>query len=163
VKVRELLQIEIWSKKALRRILVGFGIFIVVLVIGFGVLYEVAYHWLTPGERRTGSAVLAQIDAIQNLETMSRDDFEAREIGLPERMRAANDAARTIRDMEVSATLFVYLLKTERERADVWEQNHLKAGDPSVTDSDRELRWKKIEGEKKQLRFYRAVLHKALD
>ena len=78
-------------------------------------------------------------------------------------MRAANDAARTIRDMEVSATLFVYLLKTERERADVWEQNHLKAGDPSVTDSDRELRWKKIEGEKKQLRFYRAVLHKALD
>jgi len=74
---RKILQSVFWSKKALRRILLGLGIFTGVLVVGFGVFYEVEWHWTTPGERRTGRAVLAQIDAIQNLEAVSRDDFEA--------------------------------------------------------------------------------------
>ena len=163
MNVRKILQSVFWSKRALRRILVGFGVFIGVLVVGSGALYETAWHWLTPGERRTGRAVLAQIDSIQNVETIGRNDFEARERGLPERLKAANNAAWTFRDAGVYSTLFVYLLLTEQERADVWEQNQLKAGDPSGTNSERESSWKTIAAEKEHLRFYRALLHKELD
>ena len=161
--VRKILQSAFWGKKALRRILIGFGVFIGVLVVGFCVVYEAAWHWLSPGERRTGRVLLAQIDSIQNVEKISRDDFEARERGLPERLKAARNAAWTFRDAGVYSTLFVYLLLTEQKRADVWEQNHLKPGDPSSTNSDRESGWKKIAAEKEHLRLYRALLHKELD
>jgi len=163
MKIRELLQSAFWSKKALRRILIGFGFLVGVLVVGFVVYCETEWHWLTPGERRTGRAVLAQIDAIQNLETISRDDFEARERGLREKLNAASDAAWTNRDLGVHATLFTYLLITEQERADVWELNYLKAGGRSISESDRELSWEKVAAEKERLRYWRAILHKALD
>ncbi len=163
MKVRELLQTVLWSKKALRRILIGFGILIGVLVVGFAVLYEAGLHWLTPGERRTGRALLAQIDAIQNLETISRDDFEARERGLSEKWKAADDATWTRPDLEVYVILDAYLKETEQERADVWELNYLKAGGRSISESDRGLSWEKVEAEKEQLRYYRVLLHKELD
>ena len=163
MNVRKILQTVFWSKKALRRILLGFGIVVGVLVCGLGVLYVVEWHWLSPGERKAGKAVLAQIDSLQNLETISRDDFEARERGLPEKLKAARETAWTLRDKGVYSELFVYLLVTEQERADVWEQNHWKAGDSSITSSDRELNQKAISNGKEEARFYRLLLHRQLD
>jgi len=163
MNVREIFQTVIWSKRTLRRILIGFGVFIGVLAVGFLILYEVEWHWLTPGERRTGRAALTQIDAIQNLETISRDDFETRESGLEQKLRTARDSALTMRDKGVYSILFVYLLDTERERADVWELNYLKAGGRSISSSDRELSREKVAGEKEGLRYWRALLHRELD
>ena len=163
MKIRELLQRMFWSKRALRRILVGFGIVVCLLVVGFGVLYYVEWHWLAPGERKAGKAVLAQIDSLQNLELISRNDFEAREIGLPEKLKTAREAAWTLRDDGVYSELFVYLLVTERERAEVWKQNQMQPGDPSIARSDRELNQKAIATRKEQVRFYRQLLHQQLD
>ncbi|MGA2278162.1 MAG: hypothetical protein ABSG00_11190, partial [Terracidiphilus sp.] len=139
MKFRELLQTAFWSKKTLRRILIGFGILVSVLVVGLGVLYFTAWHWLTPGERNAGRAVLTQIDSLQYSELIRREDFEAREKGLSEKLKTAREAAWTLRDNGVYSELFVYLLITERERAEVWKQNQMQLGDPSITNSDREL------------------------
>jgi len=163
MNVRKIVQNVFWSKKALCRILIGFVIFVGVLVVVSGVLYEVERHWVSPGERRTARAALAQIDAIQNLETISRDDFEARERGLKEKLNAARGAGWTNRDMGVYMILDAYLEGTEQERADVWELNYLKAGGRSISESDRGLSWEKVAAEKEQLRYYRAILHKELD
>jgi hypothetical protein len=163
MNVREILQNVFWSKKALRRILIGFGVVVGVLVVGYRILYEVEWHWVSPGERRTARAALAQIDAIQNVETISRDDFEARESGLKQKLRAARGAGWTNRDIGVYGILDAYIEGTEQERADVWELNYLKAGGRSISESDRGLSWEKVAAEKEQLRYYRALLHKDLD
>jgi hypothetical protein len=163
MNVRELLQTEFWSKKALRRILIGFGIIICLLVVGFGALYYVEWHWLTPGARKTDKVVLAQIDSLQNLELISRKDFEARESGLQEKLNKAGQAAWTLRDKGVYSELYFYLYATEREQAAVWEQNQMQLGDSSITNSDRELNRKEITTEEEQVRSYRFFLHYQLD
>jgi hypothetical protein len=163
MKIREIFQAVFWSKKALRRNLIGFGIVVCVLVGVLGILYEGEGHWLTPGERRTGRATLAQIDAIQNLETISRDDFEVREQGLSEKLEAARNAAWTRRDKGAYTILFVYLLATEQERADAWEQNQLQAKGSSISNPDRAFTRKKIGTEKEELRFYGKILHHEFD
>ena len=163
MNLRELLQTEIWSKKALRRALIGFGIVTCLLVVGLVVLRYVEWHWLTPGEREAGKAVLAQIDLLQHAELISREDFEARELGLPEKLKMAREATWTLRDQGVYSELFVYLLVTERERAEVWKQNQMQPGDSSITKSDRELNRKAITSRKEQVRFYRQLLHYQFD
>ena len=163
MRVSELLRSLFWSKKALRRILIGVGVLVGTLIVGSGVLYETEWRWLTPGERVAGKVVLTQIDSLQNLELISRKDFEARESGLPEKLKTAREAAWTLRDKGVYSELFVYLLVTERERADVWKQNQMQPGDPSITSSDRELNREAIVAEKEKVRFYRQLLHYQLD
>jgi len=82
---------------------------------------------------------------------------------LEQKLKTARGAAWTTRDQGVYATLFVYLLDTEQERADVWELNYLKAGGRSISESDRGLSWEKVASEKERLRYWRALLHKELD
>jgi hypothetical protein len=163
MKIRELSQTVFWSKKALRRILIGFGIVVCLLVVGFGVLYYVELHWITPGERDACRAVLTQIDALQNLELIGREDFDAREKGLPEKLKTAREASSTSLDQIVYTDLYLYLVATESERREVWMQKQMQPGDLSITSSDRELNRKAIATEKEKVRFYRLILHKQLD
>jgi hypothetical protein len=163
MNVRKILQSAFWSRKALLRILIGLGILIVTLVLVAVVWYEAQMHWLTPGERKAGKAVLAQIDSLQNLELTSRKDFEARESGLQEKLNEAGRAAWTFRDHAVFTELYFYVYATERERAAVWEQNQMQPGDSSITSSDRELNRKEITTEEEEVRFYRLILHEQLD
>ncbi len=163
MKIRELLQTAFWSKKALLRILLGLGILIVTLVLIAGIWYETEWHWLTPGERESGKAALTQIDSLQNLELISRKDFEARETGLQEKLNKAGQAAWTLRDKGVYSELYFYLYATERERAAVWEQNQMQQGDSSISSSDRELNRKEIADEEEQVRSCRFFLHYQLD
>jgi hypothetical protein len=51
MKIRELLQTEIWSKRTSRKILVVTGIVLGILALGIGSLYEVNERWLTPREK----------------------------------------------------------------------------------------------------------------
>jgi hypothetical protein len=160
---RELLQTAFWSKKTLLRMLIGFGFLLVAIALVAGVWYETDLHWITPGERNAGRTVLAQIDSLQNLELISRQDFEARESGLQERLDAAHEVAWTLRDKVVNWELFGYLRETERARAEVWKQNQMQPGGPSITSSDRELNRKAIATDKENVQFYRLILHKQLD
>ena len=161
--VRKVLQSVFWSKKALLRILIGLGILIVTLVLVALVWYEAEMHWVTPGERKAGQAVLVQIDSLQNLELISRKDFEAREDGLQEKLDKAHQAAWTVLDDLVVSTLHSYLYSTEQERAAVWMKNRMQASDPSFTSSDRELNQKEIANDKESIRYLQRFLHKTLD
>jgi hypothetical protein len=163
MKVHELLQIELWKRKPLRGILIGFGIVVGVLVVGSGVSYVADWYWLTPGERNAGKAVLAQIDSLQNLELINREDFEAREKGLPEKLKTARESAFTLRDKGIYSELFAYLLLTESERSAVWKQKQMEAGNSSAASADIEPNKKKIWAEKDQERLYRMLLHEQLD
>ena len=160
MKIHELLQIEIWSKKTSRKILAKFGIVVVTLALGFGVLHVVERYWLTPGERHAGRAVLAQIDALQNIESISREDFDAGVNGSVQELKAASEACWTGRDKAVYSELFLYLLMTESERRDVFMQEQVQQSDPSTTSSNRVLGQKV---EKEEQRLIRLQLHKELD
>src|ERR1700677_3065431 len=95
---RELLQIQIWSKRTTRKILVWFGI---VFVIGFLALngwHFVELHWLTGGERNAAKAALAQIEALQDAGTLSDDEFALKAKQAEAKVKAAQDAAVTYRD-----------------------------------------------------------------
>src|ERR1017187_1806143 len=101
MKVRELLQIEIWSKRTSWKILVWLGIVLGVLVVVLGVVLAVEALWLTSGERKVASAALAEIDAMQNLVQVGGNDFEARDQRAKEMVEAADRASWTIRDRQV--------------------------------------------------------------
>lgn len=79
MKLRELSQTELWSKRTARKVFVGIGIAFWILLLTAGVLYEVEMHWLTPGERSAAKAALVEIDALQNAETMNGEEFDLAE------------------------------------------------------------------------------------
>ena len=116
MKVRELLQIEIWSKRTSWKILVWLGIVLGVLVVVLGVVLAVEALWLTSGERKVASAALAEIDAMQNLVQVGGNDFEARDQRAKEMVEAADRASWTIRDRQVAFDLSFYLTETEDAR-----------------------------------------------
>jgi hypothetical protein len=65
MKIRELLQTELWSKRTSRRILVGIGI----LVVGFFFWCAIEQYVLTPGERSAARAALVKVDELQDSAT----------------------------------------------------------------------------------------------
>ena len=162
MEIRELLPSRIESKKAARRILVGVGIALGVLVAGFGLVYLLEWYWVTPGERNAGRLVLAQIDGLQDFDSISREDFEAKEKGLSEKLNAARSAAWTLRDKGVYSESFAYLLVTESERREVFMQREMEQ-ETSIAESDRELSQKTISRHREEKRFYHLLLHKQLD
>jgi apolipoprotein N-acyltransferase len=132
MKVRELLQIEIWSKRTSRKILVWFGVVFGVLVVGFVSLYEIERHWLTPGERSAAKVALAQIDGLQDFASLSDEDFNAREKQAEAKVEDAKQAAVTERDDWVAFELSFYLDDTQSDQREIrdavfmWER-HLPA------------------------------------
>jgi hypothetical protein len=148
---------EVWSKETTRRALYGFGIVVFALFVGFRVLQVVQRSWLTPGEREVGRVVLTQIDALQNLGSVSREDFDARAGGLADNLRKASDEVWTSRDRGVYSRLSLYLLTTESKHRD---EKQVQQSDPSTTPSERELNRK---AEKESKRLLRLWLHNQLD
>jgi hypothetical protein len=129
MKVRELLQTELWSKRTSRKIFVGFGIVIVLLCAW----YALERYWLTPGERNAARAALVQIDGLQDFVSLSDQDFDARKKQAEEMIDAAKQAAVTQRDELLALQLDGYLSLTEADREEVrdalimWER-HLPVG-----------------------------------
>jgi hypothetical protein len=162
MKIRELLQIVILSKKTIRKILVVCGIAFAVLFLSAGVLYEAEMHWLTPGERSTARAALVEINALQNAETMNGEEFDLAEKKAQQRFQAARDAKRTYRDQEVVAALSTYFILTTYR----WDEARYELEFPvssSEIDANRmseiEHRQSDIETRKR----LRSALHKELD
>jgi hypothetical protein len=159
MKVREFLQIELWSKRTSRKIFVGFGL----VVAGLVFLFLFDRCWLTVGERAAGREALKQIDALGNLDSMSYEDFKAREKQAEAKVETAKQAACTTRDKRVAETLYAYVVSIDTERSNVEMRKVFQRRHLPTKDSQRELEEKidlqGLEG----TQLLRAVLHRALD
>jgi hypothetical protein len=156
MKVRELLQIEIWSKETSRKILDSIrkilfwvfpskktfkriGIVLGILIVVLGVILAIEIIWLTSGERKVASTTLAKIDSMQNLVTTSSNDFEAMDQQAKEMVEEADHVAWTIRDKGVAFNLSFYLSETEQARHETefraWiQQRKIHRSDRSLED-----------------------------
>jgi predicted negative regulator of RcsB-dependent stress response len=77
--IRELLQIEIWSKRT-SRIIAS----VVLLLCGIGLLWT---YWATPREKRLARAAIAEADAITSPEGLPQKEFDVRYAGQKTRQR----------------------------------------------------------------------------
>jgi hypothetical protein len=148
--IREILQIEIWSKRTSRRILIGLGIVVVLLVVGFIVLNALDERWITPQERKAGRAALAQIEVLQNFDQMSDSEYDAGAIQAKQKIDAAEQAAWTAQDKRIALMLFGYFASTDEKRS------HRKFKLPPERPQDEALN-------KQAFQFIKGVLHQALD
>jgi hypothetical protein len=148
--IREILQIEIWSKRTSRKILIGLGIVVVLLVVGFVVLNALDERWITPPERKAGRAALAQIEVLQNFDQMSDSEYDAGALQAKQKIDAAEHAAWTAQDERIALMLLGYFASTDGKRS------HLKLKLPAKRPEEEAL-------DKQVLQFIKGVLHKALD
>ena len=161
MRVRELLQAELWSKRTSRKILVAFGIVVGLSVLACAVGYEVEVHWLTQGERVATKAALQEIDALQDAGPLSDEEVEARTQRAEAKVRAAENAATTYLDASVEMKLGFYLVTVKFGRAKTQQQRWMEKGFIEVmsgrkTDNVPALA-RDLMGE------YRSALHEALD
>jgi hypothetical protein len=112
--IRDLLQIEIWSKRTSRKILIGFGL----VIVGLVVLYVLDRYWITPAERKAGRVALVQIEVLQNSKEMSDAEYDAGDLRAKGSVETAKRAAFTSRDEMIAAELGIYLLQIDVERSD---------------------------------------------
>ena len=148
--IRELLQIEIWSKRTSRKIFIGLGIVVVLLVVGFVVLNALDERWITPPERKAGRAALAQIEALQNFDRMSDSEYDAGALQAKQKIDTAGQAAWTSQDKRIAFLLLGYFDLKDRERSN----QKLKF---RTTGPELQLQNKRV------LEFTKGVLHGALD
>ncbi|MGD0521600.1 MAG: hypothetical protein ABSA48_10130 [Terracidiphilus sp.] len=164
MKVRELLQIEIWSKRTVRKIFVGLGIIFGIFVLGLVFLFLAEQCWITPRERAAARVALAQIDALQNLNSVSDGDFDAMADQATAKLRNAAHEMWTRRDRRIFSELMAYLYVTEVARDDMQgrkstQQRHF----PLAAIMDRVLN-QKLDPQGIELKgSLRSELHKALD
>lgn len=162
MKVRELLQAELWSKRTTRKVFVGIGISFAVLLLTASVLYEVAMHLLTPGERSAAKVALVEIDALRNAETMNGEEFDLAEKKAQQKLQTAKDAQRTHRDREVVAALSTYLILT----TDRWDEARYELEFPVSSSEMNAKRTSEIEHRQSTIEMrsrLRLALHKELD
>jgi hypothetical protein len=133
MNVRELLQIEIWSKETSRKILrrtwrilrpvaVVFG----VLVLLLAVVFAVEWYWLTSGERQAGRTALAKIEELEKLEWNASDGFDAIDSQVKPSVTVAKLKAWTLRDRNASAMLELYLWELETEHENRIRESRLR-------------------------------------
>jgi hypothetical protein len=161
--IREILQIEIWSKRTSRKTLIVFGKILIVLgIVGFGVVAWVAIssHWITNAERNAGKAALAQIDALQRFDEMSDAEYEEEALQAKGKIAAAEQAAWTRKDGWVYINLEMCFVLTDAEKSDQrWMKKANFHRDANREQKDRES-LQKLEMQRSSLR---QGLHKALD
>ena len=122
MKVRELLQTEIWSKETSRKILrrvwrivrpvtVVSGVLVLLLTVAF----VLEWYWLTSGERKTGRTALAKIEELEQLERNSSGEFDAMNGQAKAMVRVADQNAWTLRDRRAVNALEIYRWELETE------------------------------------------------
>ena len=163
MKVRELLQVELWTKRTSRKILVGFGIVFGIAVVGLGALFAFERYWLTKGERNAARVALAQIEALQNCVSCSDQEFAAKDKQVEGAVEIASQSAVTDRDDSVSIALLGYLSIIESERQEPQLRRMMQERHLSIPNSDPVLEERIRSTEKETKRLLHSVLHKALD
>jgi hypothetical protein len=128
MKIRELLQTEIWSKRTSRKILVGSGIVFGLFLVCFAVWYEAEIHWLTSGERDAARVALKEIDALQDADSLNDQEFRDRSELAEAKVKLAEEAAATYRDNFIQMKLGLYLVSVETERWKIERQKLVLQG-----------------------------------
>jgi hypothetical protein len=155
MNVRELLKTEIWSRGITRRIFVGLGI----VVAGLLACTAIELYWLTPGERKAAREAMAQIDTLQNFESISNSDFVLRDEHAKQDVNVAERAAWTVRDKNIATVVSMYLGMTEIDNESSQRQSMLEQKYPSLAQRAVEVA---TDGKKARL-LNRLILHAALD
>src|ERR1700728_1968783 len=119
MKLRELLQFEIWSKKTSRKILVWSGTILGFVIAFLAIWILIEKYWLTPGERRAGKVALVQIDGLQDFKSMSDQDFNSNFHRAEDEVNAARMSAWTWKDKGVAWSLYWYLEATSNDREEI--------------------------------------------
>ena len=167
MKVRELLQTELWSKETSRKILgrangvlVRVGIVLGILVVAIGVLLLVAVFPLTPGERNAARTALAQVDTLQDFGSNRGEDFDSRADKARRCVEAAEKAAWTGHDKNVSNMLSEYLFLTRQDHEEWMVKLEFQRREPQASANMTFM--KKLDSP--ELRsIFRSTLHKELD
>jgi hypothetical protein len=159
MKVRELLQTELWSKRASQKILVGIGIVFGLLIAW----YLVERCVLTPGERAAARTALAQIDGMQNVNSFSDEDFSARDAQAQRQVEVVQQAGWTRRDKAIGSRLSAYLGLTEIDRESFKNMKELGQGHNSQSYSNEKLGEEIDSMGKKSRLMVRLSLHNAPD
>jgi len=171
--LREVLQIEIWSKETSRTILrriwkvtrpVAVASGILILLLGAG--YAVECYWLTSGEREAGKAALAKIEELEQLETNSSDGFDAMNRQAKASVAIAEQKAWTLRDKRAVGLLHLYRWELETDH-----ENRVREVESRAFVAKKHLTWPSHQHFESQIResqiqIYRlmsSVLHKELD
>jgi hypothetical protein len=162
MKIRELLQTEIWSKRTSRKILVVTGIVLGILALGIGSLYEVNERWLTPREKSLAKAAFAQIDALQDVASFSDEDFDAKSKDAEAKVKAAQQAAMTVRDEQIAFVLDGYRGEIEDERDNIKMQKLMQERHVPIKSSGRSFE-ETLNTQVEVAKFLRSVLHRTLD
>jgi hypothetical protein len=139
MNIRELLQIELWSKRTSRKILFVFGVVFAASAFGFFTWFEVEVHWLTNGERAAAKVAFQRIDALQHADPMSNEEFKIRSDEVDTAVSAAENAARTKKDESISVELMMCSMGAESVRMKKLKQGWIQQGKMSETAKDREL------------------------
>ena len=167
MELRELLQVEIWSKRTSRRILVGLkfvAIGLGVVVVGIALWIFVWTHWLTQGERSKGKIALVQVEALQSFDEMSDAEFDARSRQAQEKVNDASDAIFTAKDRQIAVYLSLCLFEMQGMKKSQRIRKILDSR-PGFTKSERskELELKSEESERHLLKTLVKSLHESLD
>jgi ABC-type Na+ efflux pump permease subunit len=163
MKIRELLQYELWSKRTTRKILVGIGIVVAVVALGLGAWSVVSRVWLTPEERRAARIALKQVDALQSTGSLSNEEYAKLDGQATKSVDDALQAALTRRDRAIARKLLIYetvttLERFDAERAELAKQRHLPPPDSDPIQRESMDSIRSIEGSNSS-----RVLHQILD
>jgi hypothetical protein len=169
MNVRELLQIELWSKEASRKVVrriwrvlkpvtIALGLLLVLLFVS----YEVEAHWLTSGEKQAGKVALAQVEKLEALSYCRCEQFAVTNKEATNAIQFARSKAWTLRDHGLAEWLEFYRWQVETENADDLREaeiarRHLQLhADPQSEEKRREL-------SNETFRQIRGALHQLLD
>jgi hypothetical protein len=122
--LRELLQIELWSKRTTVKIVV---ISAVALVLCFGSWRAYYRYWITLGVREHGGKALAQIDELQRLSASCDAGFKAKEESADRELKIADQKERTFRDITVLFQLMDYFESTRLKHLRICNQDRFGA------------------------------------
>jgi hypothetical protein len=126
MKVREFLQIELWSKRTSWKICIGIGVFWGVVLVAAAAHDAIEQYWLTSGERSEARAALSQIDELQNLVRSSDQDFRAKAKMVQKSIDLADKAAWTSRDRHIVFELRAYFFVPLIDRYTFRKQKPIK-------------------------------------
>ncbi|MGO9777941.1 MAG: hypothetical protein ACLQGT_01105 [Terracidiphilus sp.] len=173
MKVRELLQIELWRKETSRKVLrriwrvlkpvaIALGLLLVLLFVS----YEVEIHWLTSGERQAGKVALAQVEKLETLSYCRCEQFAVANKEATNAVQNVRSKAWTLRDRGLVEWLELYRWQVETENVrdmreaenvELVARRHLQLHmDPQFEGKHREL-------QNETFRQIRGILHQLLD
>ena len=163
MNLRELLRTELWSKRTTRKILVRSGLVLGVVVVVLAIWLSAEWYWLTPGERKSSKAAIAQIDSMQAFESMSQPQFDSMAKQAEEKVEVAKHAAWTIRDKDAAYSLEAYLFLTTTEQEGLQRRREIDLKYPKLALSDMETAQEMATTNKQARNTIRVMLHSYLD